>query len=319
MGTASHESDSTKSLGETDIERTHIFEKPSPDITICIPAFNEEKTIGSIVSRSKMYGTQIVVCDDGSVDRTSAEASKNGAIVMTHIRNMGKGAALKSLLQEASKFHPDVIVTLDADGQHDPSDIPILITPVIHNKADVVVGCRFNGENHIPFYRRLGNSLLSRMTNWSAGTSIQDTQSGFRAYSSRVVPWISITENGMGVDSEILINLAKKGFRIEERNISVIYGGDTSTLNPVNHIIRVVWSIVLGKSRSLKPIPTIGWTIAFGTLITTLLLLGLAKVPFSWMGLSASTLALTVGILAITARPNGRFTRWIRKGKAARL
>lgn len=319
MGAASRESSSEKSFRDADLESADRFNSTNHGIIICIPAFNEEKSIGNIVSRSKMYGSQILVCDDGSKDQTSSEASRNGAIVTTHPCNMGKGAALKSLLQEVSKFHPDVIVTLDADGQHDPSDIPILTTPVLYDKADVVVGCRFNRGNRIPSYRRLGNALLSRMTNWSAGTNIRDTQSGFRAYSSRVVPSISITEKGMGVDSEILINLAKKGFRIEERDISVSYGGDTSTLNPVNHIIRVVWSIALSKYRNLKLIPAIGWTITFGTLITTLLLIGLARMPFSWIGFGASTATFTVGILVAASNPNGRLTRWIRKGKFLRM
>lgn len=318
MGTVPSQSGNEPSLRDTELGEDKGFETTGPYIVICIPAFNEEKTIGHIVSQSKMYGRQILVCDDGSVDHTSDEASKNGAIVMTHTRNVGKGAALKSLLQEANKLNPDVIVTLDADGQHDPSDIPILTTPVLHNQADVVVGCRFNGNNHIPSYRRLGNSLLSRMTNWSAGTRILDTQSGFRAYSSKVVPWVSIKENGMGVDSEILINLAKKGFRIEERNITVTYSGDTSTLNPVSHIVRVVWSIVLGKYRSLGRLSTLGWTVALGTVISTIILLSLAKVPFSSFGMGASMLAFVAGVLAIVSSPSGRFIRWIRRDRPAR-
>ena len=296
-----------------------IHADSSPDIVICIPAFNEEATIGDVVSRSKTYGAQIVVCDDGSADDTASEASKNGATVTTHLRNMGKGAALKTLLQEASKFHPDIIVTLDGDGQHDPSDIPLLTRPVLDGLADVVVGCRFNGKNQIPFYRRFGNNLLNLITNWSAGTSIRDTQSGFRAYSSKVIPCISITENGMGVDSEILIELAKMGFKIEERDITVTYGGDTSTLNPVSHIIRVIWSIVLAKHSHGKTVSRVGWTLALGTLTTVLVSLGLVRMPFSWLGFGASTLAFTLGTLAIALSPVGRFIRWLRRDKVARL
>lgn len=168
----------------TGLSESLIHADSSPDILICIPAFNEEATIRDIVSRSKTYGTQIVVCDDGSADDTVSEASKNGATVTTHLRNMGKGAALKTLLQVAAKFHPDIIVTSDGDGQRDRSDIPLLTRPVLDGLADVVIGCRFNGKNQIPFYRRFGNNLLNLITNWSAGTSIRDTQSGFRAYSS---------------------------------------------------------------------------------------------------------------------------------------
>jgi glycosyltransferase involved in cell wall biosynthesis len=293
--------------------------KPSPNVVICIPAFNEEKTIGSVVSGSKAFSARVVVCDDGSSDETSLEATKSGAIVANHAKNLGKGAALKTLLQEASKLGPDVVVTLDGDGQHNPSDIPLLVTPVLEGTADVVIGCRFGGENRIPFYRRAGNSLLSLMTNWSAGTKVRDTQSGFRAYSSKVIPSISIIENGMGVDSEILIKLARQGFRIEERSITVTYGGDTSTLNPASHIIRVVWSITRAKYRGLRMISTVGWAVALGTVITALILLGLVRMPFSWFGFGASTLAFSVGVLAVVLSPNGRLIRWIRKGKIARL
>jgi glycosyltransferase involved in cell wall biosynthesis len=308
------------SIASTSLDEGEVMPvKPGSNVVICIPAFNEGKTIGEVVSRSRAFGNHIVVCDDGSTDDTSREARKNGALVAIHERNIGKGAALKTLMQEASKFGPDVVVTLDGDGQHDPSDIPLLVAPVLEGTADVVIGCRFSGGNHIPFYRRVGNSLLSFMTNWSAGTTVRDTQSGFRAYSSKVIPSISIIENGMGVDSEILITLARQGFRLEERDVTVTYGGDTSTLNPASHIIRVVWSITRAKCRGLKVTSTLGWVVALGTLITSLILLGVVKIPFSWFGFGASTLVFGVGVLAIALSPNGRLSRWIRKGKVARL
>ncbi|OLD13783.1 MAG: hypothetical protein AUI50_05550 [Crenarchaeota archaeon 13_1_40CM_2_52_14] len=292
--------------------------KPGPNVVICIPAFNEEGTIGRIVSRSKEFCSHVVVCDDGSIDKTSLEATKSGAIVASHIRNRGKGAALKTLLQEASEFDPDVIVTLDGDGQHDPSDVPLLVAPVMEGTADVVIGCRFNGRNRIPFYREIGNSLLSLMTNWSAGTRVRDTQSGFRAYSSKVIPSISIIENGMGVDSEILINLARQGFRIKERNVAVTYGGDTSTLNPASHIMRVIWSIARAKYRSLGRVSTIGWSVASGTLIAVFVLLWIIGMPISLFGLGASSIALSTGILAVALSPRSRLIRWLRKSKIAR-
>lgn len=317
MTIASH--NSTTPTLVTELTGSQVHGNSNPSIVICIPAFNEETTIGDVVSRSKTYGTQIVVCDDGSADDTALEASKNGATVSTHLKNLGKGAALKTLLVEASKFQPDVVVTLDGDGQHDPSDIPLLTRPVIDGQADVVVGCRFNGKNQIPFYRRLGNNLLNFITNWRARTSIRDTQSGFRAYSSKVIPSIAITENGMGVDSEILIELAKMGFKIQERDITVTYGGDTSTLNPVNHIIRVAWSIVLPKHTPRKFVSKAGWTLALGTLTALVVSLGLARMPFSWLGFGASTIALTLGTLAIAMSPDGKFIKWLRRDKAARL
>lgn len=285
------------------------------EVVICIPAFNEAKTIGSIVWRCRGFGNHVLVCDDGSTDETSQEAAVKGAIVVRHPKNLGKGAALRTLLQESLRFDPDVVVTLDGDGQHDPSDIPRLVAPVLNGTADVVIGCRFNGENRIPLYRRIGNYALTVMTNWKAGTSIRDTQSGFRSYSSKVVPHISIDENGMGVDSQILVQAAREGFRIEEQNVSVSYQGDTSTFNPLSHILRVTWSLARGNYRGLRRSSSALWILVSASLVLALLGLTFALVRFSWMGLAISTLTVGVGSLAIVLGPTARLIRWIRRGK----
>ena len=288
---------------------------PRPEIVVCIPAFNEAKTIGSVVLKSKAYANHVLVCDDGSTDETSLEGTRNGAMVVRHKTNLGKGAALKTLMEEASKLRPDVVVTIDGDDQHDPSDIPRLVRPVLDGDADIVVGCRFNGNNRIPFYRKVGNFVLTVMTNWKAGTSIRDTQSGFRSYSSRIIPRIPIDENGMGVDSQILVQAARQGFRIEERNVSVSYQGDTSTFNPLSHILRVTWSLARGNYQGLRKVPSAFWIIVSASLVLALLGLTVALVPFSWMGLTISTLTVGVGSLAIVLGPSARLIRWIRRVK----
>lgn len=225
-------------------EPLYVTSHQNPDIIVCIPAFNECESIGRVVRRSRIFSNQVLVCDDGSNDDTFAEATRSGARVVQHAANLGKGAALRTLLREALRLDPDVVVTLDGDGQHDPSDIPTIVKPILEGTADVVVGSRFNGGNHMPLYRRLGNSILSTMTNWSARTGVEDTQSGFRAYSPRVLESIPMRENGMGVDSYILVQAARGGFRIGEQHVSVSYDGNTSTFNPVSHVVRVLWSLV---------------------------------------------------------------------------
>jgi len=284
------------------------------EIVVCIPAFNEGKTIGRVVRQSKTFSSHVLVCDDGSIDETSFEAASNGAMVAKHERNLGKGAALRTLLHEAAKLNPDVIVTLDGDGQHDPSEIPLLVAPVLEGTADVVIGSRFSGDNRIPLYRQMGNSVLTIITNWSAGTKLRDTQSGFRVYSSRVIPCIMITENGMGVDSEILVEIARERFRIEERNVSVSYSGDTSTFNPVSHIARVTWSLARGKYHSFGRISKAGGFVALASLVGVLAALGSFLVPFS-LGLGVSALALSVVSLAVVLGPSGKLVRWIKKTK----
>lgn len=220
-----------------------LYVTSHPEVIVCIPAFNECESIGRVVQQSRIFSNQVLVCDDGSKDDTFAEAAKSGARVVQHAANLGKGAALQTLLREALRLNPDVVVTLDGDGQHAPSDIPTMVKPILEGAVDVVVGSRFNGGNHIPLYRRLGNSILSTVTNWSAGTRIEDTQSGFRAYSPRVLESIPIRENGMGVDSYILVQAARGGFRIGEQKVSVSYADNTPTFNPVSHVVRVLWSL----------------------------------------------------------------------------
>jgi glycosyltransferase involved in cell wall biosynthesis len=236
----------------SDIREVTIGSPLLPTVVVCIPAYNEETRIGRVVRESRKFAHHVIVCDDGSADNTAEEAAENGALVLRHDRNEGKGAALRTLLGIARKLSPDVIITLDADGQHDPSDIPKLVMPILDGLADVVIGSRFGSGNKIPIYRKLGNSILTSLTNMTAKTRVQDTQSGFRAYSSRVISTITINRNGMGVDSELLIRVAKGGFKIEEKKVSVKYEGETSTFNPLSHTLRVVWSLVRGNGFTSK-------------------------------------------------------------------
>lgn len=232
-----------------DIDHFHVGETSTPQVVVCIPAFNEQTRIGRVVKELSKLGYPVLVCDDGSSDHTALEAEINGAHVIKHDKNLGKGAALRSLFLEAQKVSPDIIVTIDGDGQHSPDDIPILLGPIIDESAEVVVGCRFGNGNSVPSYRKFGNSLLTALTNLSVETGVRDTQSGFRAYSSKVLPRLVISRNGMGVDSEILMRIAKDGFRIVERNVSINYDGETSTFNPVSHVFRVVWGLFLTITR----------------------------------------------------------------------
>ncbi len=286
----------------------------SPEVVICIPAYNESVAIGNIVQRSKVFSPLVLVCDDGSTDATSTEAANSGAIVFKHPTNRGKGAALRTLLQEAAKLRPKAVVTIDGDGQHNPGDIAVLIAPLLDNTADVVIGSRFGKENDVPFYRRFGNSFLTLLTNHLARTNLQDTQSGFRAYASRVLPNISIRDNGMGVDSQVLIQIARKGFRIQERAVSVTYSGDTSTFNPLSHMLRVLWSISHGsRSGSKKAVPTL-WTASFVAVIMTALVSGFLLPP-SRIVIATSSLALGAIMTSLILSQKYRLNRWIRRAR----
>ncbi len=208
----------------------------------CIPAFNEERTIGKVIVRALPFVDEVLVCDDGSRDMTAAIAEKLGAKVMRHERNMGKGEAFRSLFSACRDMGADVMITIDGDDQHDPADIPKLVDPIAKGLADVVIGARFHGDNKgIPGYRKVGNKLLNPVT--MAGVS--DTQSGFRAYNKKSIEPLRPSESGMGVDSEILMDASRQGLRVTEVPVSVMYGvGKTSTHNPVYHTVDVLTSAI---------------------------------------------------------------------------
>jgi glycosyltransferase involved in cell wall biosynthesis len=226
-------------------------------IVACIPAYNEEKTIAKVVIGAQKYVNQVIVGDDGSDDMTAEIAESLGAIVVRHEDNLGKGAILRSLFEASLKAGASVVVTLDADGQHDPHDIPLVVRPVLDGKADLSIGARFSDKNRIPKYRRIGNKLLDVITNLRAASKVTDTQSGFRAYSRRAIEKIEVRDNGMSADSQILTSAWKNNLRITESDISVSYEGDTSTYNPLRHLSSVIYGIVR-YSIERRPLLLIG-------------------------------------------------------------
>lgn len=213
-------------------------------IVIGLPAFNEEQNIAKIISALQELDYSVIVCNDGSLDNTGKIAEKMGAIVINHQKNMGYGAAIKSLFNKAKEINCDVLVTFDADGQHNISEIEDIITPLISKKADIVIGSRFlgDGEKRIPKYRKFGIKAITKISSLSQNLNIKDTQSGFRGYSKKALNEINPTEDGMGISTEILIKASKKALKIIEVPIIINYDGDTSTHNPASHGISVILS-----------------------------------------------------------------------------
>lgn len=216
----------------------------SSRVVAAVPAYNEEQTIAKVLVHTGKHVDTILVVDDGSSDDTGLISSKLGAEVIRHERNLGKGAALRSSFDWARKIGADVLVTLDADGQHDPNDIPRLVEPILRGHADIVIGSRKLSKN-VPRYRRLGGRLLDRATNVKSEDGIVDAQSGFRAYSRESLERVTTAEYGMGVDSELLMSAKSAGLRVVEVPVAVSYDVPrTSKHNAIYHALDVFFSVV---------------------------------------------------------------------------
>lgn len=150
----------------------------------CLPAFNEENHIAGVLVRIKNYVDTILVCDDGSTDLTKEIAESLGAIVISHEENLGYGSALRTLFHSAIELDADIIVTIDSDSQHAPSEIPKLVNKLIESNLDIVIGSRFldDSQETIPTWRKTGIQVINAFS----GVNVSDTQSGFRVYKKRL-------------------------------------------------------------------------------------------------------------------------------------
>ena len=212
-------------------------------ITVGIPAYNEEKNIAKIIVKLKKMVDQILVCDDGSTDSTCAIAESLGVTVIKHPKNLGYGSAIRSIFLKAREINSEVLVTIDADGQHKIEDVNKIIKPIVDGQADISIGSRFlDKRDNAPKYRKLGINIITKVTNSSLSEKITDAQSGFRAYNNKVLQSLTPSDSGMGISTEILIKSSNLGFKIAEVPTEIQYEGDTSTQNPVSHGTEVLMS-----------------------------------------------------------------------------
>lgn len=215
---------------------------------VCIPAYNEADRIAEIVNRCLEYATKVIVYDDGSSDNTQEVAMQAGASVIRGVNNRGYGVAIRTLFQLAKEEDVDVMITLDADGQHDPGQINKIIEPVLDHGVDLVIGSRFlnrQDSERVPKYRSFGIKTITRLTQVASYRNITDAQSGFRAYSKRAISKINLYEQGMGVSTEILMRAKEKELLIKEVPVTVEYDmKDTSTHNPLSHGMGVLYTVM---------------------------------------------------------------------------
>lgn len=213
-------------------------------VTAVIPCFNEEKTIARVITESRRHVDQVLVVDDGSDDKTVWEALRAGALVTSHLANRGKGAALNTAFTLLRREDCPAAVLLDGDGQHDPSEIPLLLAPVLTGRADIVIGSRYLRQAHlIPAYRRLGQTVLNAMTNLGSGLRVTDSQSGFRAFSSAAINHMRFREKGLAVESEMQFIVRRTGLRVFEVPITTIYSGGHRR-SPLVHGFGVLYRVI---------------------------------------------------------------------------
>jgi len=207
---------------------------------VCIPAYNEEEHIEDVIKKSLPHVDQVIVCDDGSTDNTAKIAKDAGAIVISQT-NQGYGAAIATLFEYARRENSQIMITLDGDGQHNPDQIPLLISAITTHNVDVAIGSRFlDDTTKASGYRKTGIKIITSASNYGTNFKVTDSQSGFRAYSKDAIDAIHPTEQGMSVSTEILLKISNKGLSLAEVPITISYNGDTSEQHSVPHGVSVL-------------------------------------------------------------------------------
>lgn len=206
-----------------------------------IPAYNEETNIRNIISETKKYIKNIIVVDDGSKDKTSEKSKKEGVIVLKHIINLGKGAALKTGCDYALKHGADKIIVLDADAQHEPSQIPDFLKQL--ENADVVLGYR-KPNKEMPFILKYGNWFINKITKLLYGINLHDTQCGYRAFTSDAYKKIRWKASNYSMESEMIANIGKRNLKYKEMPIKTIYADKykgTTIIDGIKIVCNLFW------------------------------------------------------------------------------
>lgn len=218
---------------------------------VLIPSFNEAETIGRIVKKIKAMGIEVVVIDDGSVDNTENVASENGAIVIRHMKNLGKGASLKKgfeFILRDTDF--DAVIIMDGDGQHNPEDIQKFISRARDYGEDIVVGNRMTLTKGMPWVRRVTNRVMSSLLSSVCKQDIPDTQCGFKLITRRILETIPFDCNNYDFDSEILIKASRRHCKVASVPVETIYEGEPSRIHPIKDTLRFM--ALLAKTCSDK-------------------------------------------------------------------
>ncbi len=215
-------------------------------LTVLIPAYNAAASLPGVIGGVQPYvpPQDVLVVDDGSSDGTRAAAERAGVHVVSHPVNRGKGAALKTGFSWALDRGYEAVITMDADGQHDPESVPDFIRKWKESGADLVVGSRMADRRGMPLERVCSNTLTSWVISRRAGQRIEDSQSGYRLIAAEVLRRVSLETDGYEMESELLIKAARSGFQVTSVPIRTVYADETSFIHPLRdtgRFIALVW------------------------------------------------------------------------------
>ncbi len=219
-------------------------------ISVVIPAYNESKTIASVVNEVKNKISEVVVVDDGSTDNSAQLAQGAGAKVLTHFLNRGQGAALQTGINFALNSGADIIVTFDADGQHSSGDIEKIIQPLLLGEVDVVLGSRFldSKTNNTPLAKAIILKIAVWFTRRYTGLKVTDVHNGFRAFSRQAANLIKIKQDGMAHASEIIEQISENQLKFKEVPVAVKYTDYSKQKGQrLSNSFRIIWDLIISR------------------------------------------------------------------------
>ena len=216
-------------------------------IFVVIPARNEEKYISNIIKSVKKYVKTVVVVDDGSDDKTSENAIKSKAIVLRHVVNLGKGAALKTGCDYATKNKADVIIVIDADAQHDPKEIPNFLKKI--KKHDIIIAYR-KVSKKMPLLLRFGNWIINKTITFLYGIKIKDSQCGYRAFTSNAYKKLRWKASDYSMESEMIAKIGKYKLSYTEIPIETIYS-DNYKGTTIFDGIKIVFNLFIWRLNNI--------------------------------------------------------------------
>lgn len=209
-------------------------------VSVLIPGYNVEKTIGALVAAIKSKGLDVVVVDDGSLDQTAKVSRASGAFVLSHPTNRGKGMSIKDGFDYLSKLDYDAVITMDGDGQHHPDDIGLFLAKAEHSTAALLIGNRMHDPKGMPLIRRITNRFMSYLLSRITKVKMPDTQCGFRLVKKSLLKELAITSRKFEVESEVIVRAAQLRFAIDEVPIRSIYKDERSKIRPFRDMLRFI-------------------------------------------------------------------------------